>query len=187
MYYKIINGRQVFDACKTIKMPNGNWVSNPTEEQIAEAGWTFYVAPEILPSPDLEPSYMDIMSAVKKMLQSSTVELTDEEALEVAALYPTWVSKINEEVKVGERYWYNGKLYKVIQNHTVLENWTPDISASLFAEVSIEEFPEWVQPISSETAYNTGDKVTYNGKHYESLIDNNTWSPEAYPAGWKEV
>ncbi len=104
MYYKIINGRQVFDVCKTIKMPNGNWVSNPTSEQIAEAGWLLYVAPEVPPSPTLEPDYIDIMDAVKKMLQSSTVELSDEEALEVAALYPTWFSKIGEEVKVGERY-----------------------------------------------------------------------------------
>ena len=33
----------------------------------------------------------------------------------------------------------------------------------------------------------TGDKVKFNGKTYESLIDNNIWSPEAYPAGWKEI
>ena len=33
----------------------------------------------------------------------------------------------------------------------------------------------------------TGDKVRYNGKVYESLIDNNVWSPIGYPQGWKEV
>lgn len=32
-----------------------------------------------------------------------------------------------------------------------------------------------------------GDKVKFNGKIYESVIDNNVWSPEAYPQGWKEV
>ena len=32
-----------------------------------------------------------------------------------------------------------------------------------------------------------GDKVIFNGKVYESLIDNNVYSPEAYPAGWKEI
>jgi hypothetical protein len=30
----------------------------------------------------------------------------------------------------------------------------------------------------------TGDKVIYNGQTYQSVIDNNIWSPEAYPAGW---
>ena len=33
----------------------------------------------------------------------------------------------------------------------------------------------------------TNEEVTYNGKVYVSLIDNNVWSPEAYPAGWQEV
>ena len=30
-------------------------------------------------------------------------------------------------------------------------------------------------------------EVHYKGKVYESLIDNNVWSPEAYPQGWKLI
>lgn len=33
-------------------------------------------------------------------------------------------------------------------------------------------------------AYNTGDIVDYNGTLYQSTIDGNVWSPDAYPAGW---
>jgi hypothetical protein len=47
------------------------------------------------------------------------------------------------------------------------------------------EWPEWRQPTGSEDAYNTGDKVTFEGAHYVSLIDGNIWSPTAYPAGWE--
>lgn len=36
-------------------------------------------------------------------------------------------------------------------------------------------------------AYQTGDRVTYNGQIYESTIDNNVWSPDTYPQGWKLV
>ena len=32
-----------------------------------------------------------------------------------------------------------------------------------------------------------GDKVIFEGKKYESLIDDNVWSPEDYPAGWQEI
>jgi hypothetical protein len=32
-----------------------------------------------------------------------------------------------------------------------------------------------------------GDKVSFEGKNYESLINNNVWSPAVYPAGWKEI
>ena len=35
-------------------------------------------------------------------------------------------------------------------------------------------------------AYKKGDKITFNGKHYISLIDANVYSPTAYPAGWQE-
>ena len=46
--------------------------------------------------------------------------------------------------------------------------------------------PEWEQP-DSTNAYKKGDKVRFEGKVYESLIDNNVWSPSAYPAGWRQV
>lgn len=48
-----------------------------------------------------------------------------------------------------------------------------------------ETYPEWVQPTGAHDAYSKGDRVTYGGKVYESLIDSNVWSPDAYPAGWK--
>ena len=123
------------------------------------------------------------------MLSTDVEALSDEDALAVASLFPTWNEKLQsgESGVTGERLWYDGKLYKIIQSHQPQQNWTPDVAVSLYAEVSIEEFPEWVRPISAETAYNTGDKVSYNGRHYESTIDSNTWSPEEYPAGWAEI
>ena len=34
-------------------------------------------------------------------------------------------------------------------------------------------------------AYNTGDKVSYNGKHYICPIDANTYAPDVH--GWEET
>ena len=48
-----------------------------------------------------------------------------------------------------------------------------------------DEWPEFVQPTGAHDAYQTGDKVTYNGKHYISTMDGNVWNPDAYPAGWE--
>ena len=186
MYYKMINGRQVFSDCKTIQTNEGIWISNPTAEQIAAAGWLEYIPPEVVPTPRAEPSMAETMQAVKTMLASSTEALSDEDALAVAALFPSWASKIGTQANQGERLWYGGKLYKVVQQHTVQADWTPDTAVSLFVEVSIEEWPEWVQPTGTQDAYMTGDKVTFEGTHYVSLIDNNAWSPAAYPQGWEE-
>lgn len=50
-----------------------------------------------------------------------------------------------------------------------------------------EEYPEYVQPTGAHDAYNTGDKITYNGKKYECLMDGCVWTPKDYPQGWQEV
>ena len=54
-------------------------------------------------------------------------------------------------------------------------------------EEPTEEYPPYVQPTGAHDAYNTGDIVDYNGVLYKSLIDGNSYSPEAYPAGWEIV
>ena len=49
------------------------------------------------------------------------------------------------------------------------------------------EWPEFVQPTGAHDAYAKGAKVTYEGRHYTSLIDGNVWSPADNPSGWQEV
>ena len=49
------------------------------------------------------------------------------------------------------------------------------------------EYPEYVQPTGAHDSYNTGDKMTFEGKKYECLIDGCVWSPKTYPQGWREV
>lgn len=39
----------------------------------------------------------------------------------------------------------------------------------------------------STSPFMIGDCCTENGNTYRSLIDNNTWSPSAYPNGWEVV
>ena len=186
MYYKIINDRTVFSNCKTIQTNDGAWISNPSAEQIADAGWQVYTPPPVVPTPEEEPGYDQVMEAVKKMLKSSTDELSDEEALDVAALFPTWASKVQEgkEVPAGQRLWYDGRLWKVISPHTPLANWTPDVSPSLFVEVSIEEIRDITDPIPAEYPFMRGELGRWKDHIYESNIDNNVWTPDAYPAGW---
>lgn len=48
-----------------------------------------------------------------------------------------------------------------------------------------EEWPEYVQPTGAHDAYNTGDKITYNGRHYICKMDGCVWNPSDYPAGWE--
>lgn len=128
----------------------------------------------------------DSLNKIGRLVANQVVD--DVVALEISEFYDEW--KPNQNYEIGRYLRYKEVLYKVLQVHTSQDSWTPDITASLYAKVLIdptgETIPEWVQP-DSTNAYMTGDKVRYNGVVYESTIDNNIWSPEAYPAGWKVV
>ena len=115
--------------------------------------------------------------------------LSDAQALQVPMLFDEFDGN-GVAYEVGKRILFEGVLYKVIQAHTSQAEWTPIAAPSLFAKVINEtidgSIPEFEQP-DSTNPYMKGDRVIFNGKVYESLIDNNVYSPEAYPAGWKEI
>lgn len=127
-------------------------------------------------------------AAFRAQIDTLIATLDDETAIEHIILFPSWDTK--DEYKTGERIRYQNVLYKVLQDHTAQADWAPDVAPSLFARVLNEtedgSIPEWVQP-DSTNAYMTGDHVMFEGMEYVSLIDNNTWSPADYPAGWELV
>lgn len=130
--------------------------------------------------------------AVNALAASFVAEsFTDEQALKVPSLYPEW-SGDAVAYKTGDRVLYDGVLYKVLQDHTSAGDWTPDYATSVFAKVLIPDetvIPEWEQP-DSTNGYSIGDRVTHNGKTWESQVDNNVWEPGADGVGdtiWAEV
>lgn len=122
-----------------------------------------------------------IIKAIKDIRST----LSDEVALNYSVLYPDWV--VGKNLLTGDRVEYEGKLYKVLQNHTTQETWAPSVAPSLFAEVLIPDtniIPEWIQP-DSTNPYMTNDKVSYNDQIWISTVDNNVWTPGVY--GWEIV
>lgn len=108
--------------------------------------------------------------------------LSDEDALEVVDLFNPWAAAT--EYAINNRVKYEDVLYECVQAHTSQSDWTPDIVPALWKRVSVDEYPEWVQPTGVQDAYNTGDKVSHNDKHWVSLVDANVWEPSVY--GWAE-
>ena len=113
---------------------------------------------------------------------------SDEDAYTMRYLYPEWSGE-SVSYKKNDRFMYHDKFYKVLQNHTSQADWTPDTASSLYVEIAnpAEEWPEFKQPTGAHDAYAKDAKVTFEGKHYKSLIDANAYSPTAYPQGWELV
>ena len=126
---------------------------------------------------------------LRSIILKATTSLSDDDALEAVELFPHY--DVDIQYKKDDRFLWtdNGKLYKVLQDHTSAAEWKPDISPSLYVEVTPSGvIPVWRQPQSAVDAYMTGDKVHYpdeNGPVYISIVDNNVWEPGVY--GWDEV
>ena len=90
---------------------------------------------------------------------------------------------IGRAYAAGDRVQHGGILYKCVQAHTSQADWTPDKTPALWVGVSLDEYPEWVQPTGAHDAYNIGDKVTYNGQHYVCTSNANVYAPDVY--GWE--
>lgn len=121
--------------------------------------------------------------------QINTLEVDDNTALRMTEFYPEWAA--GQDYTAGFKVQYGGTLYKCLIAHTSQDDWTPDVSPSLFSKVLIPDeniIPEWEHP-DSTNPYMAGDKVTHNGKTWESLVDNNVWEPGATGTEslWKEV
>lgn len=107
----------------------------------------------------------------------------------------------HDAYNTGDVVEYKGVLYKSLIDGNA---WAPDTYPAGWQEYDAststepgtpepgtpdpgtETYPEFVQPTGAHDAYKKGDIVRYNGKLYQSLIDANAYSPDAYPQGWQE-
>ena len=120
---------------------------------------------------------------LRQYIEKAAVSLTDEDALDAVELYPAW--KTGTAYAVDERIRNEGILYRCVQAHTSRADWTPDKTPALWTVVSLDEWPEWVQPTGAQDAYTLGAKVSHLDAHWTSDYDNNTWEPSVF--GWSRV
>ena len=124
------------------------------------------------------------MKQLRAMMHKAAVSLSDEDALTAVEMFAPWAPGV--AYLVTERIRYDGQLYRCEQAHTSQEGWEPDITPAMWTPVAEpwEEWPEWRQPTGAQDAYNEGDKVSHNDKHWISNTNYNTWEPGIY--GWDE-
>lgn len=96
---------------------------------------------------------------------------------------------------VGDAMTWNGGMYRSLIDGNV---WDPNSNPTGWTQVvplvpvdeeeeMVEDAEQWSQPTGGHDAYNTGDRVRWEGNIYESTINGNSWSPTAYPAGWRKI
>ena len=178
------------------------------QEHTSQIGWEPIVAPSLFAAMLIDEENENIIAWIQP--DSTNPYMLNDKVIHNEKF---WISTANNNVwepgtinAPWQEYivnWENGVAYalnqKVIyenityislieKNTSIPEEgnyWTQYIEEP---EIEVEENPsiEWVQP-NGTAGYMIGDIVTYEGKTYESMIDNNVWSPVDYPAGWQEI
>ena len=121
---------------------------------------------------------------LRKLIERASVSLSDEDALSGVELYPEW--KVDTDYVENEsRVRDEDVLYRCRQSHKSQSDWKPSITQALWKVVTLDEWPEWVQPTGAHDAYNLGAKVSHNEKHWISNIPANTYEPGVF--GWTEA
>lgn len=121
---------------------------------------------------------------IRNKLNGLIEQLSNEDALDNIVLFVPW-SGNGHDYSLGERCEFGGDLYEVIQAHKSQDDWQPNITPALFKKISLDEYPEWVQPQGAHDAYKIGAKCSHNGKHWVNTYDNNIYEPGVF--GWDEV
>lgn len=97
---------------------------------------------------------------LRRLIEKSASSLSDEDALDCVELFPAY--RVGMTYKKDFRFNQNGKLYKVLQDHVSQEDWKPESTPSLYAEV---EKPGEGDTPNHPITYN-GNMALINGKYY---------------------
>ena len=149
---------------------------------------------------ELQPAEGTEQEAALALSRLQFMSLPDEAAYELRALATEYVDGMtcygegNAEGMPVTRVKHAGELYRFIgQGTQVMQpGWDPVNAPSLWARIlpgqegSGTEVGEWVQP-GSTNGYSEGDRVTHNGRLWESTANDNVWEPGAVGAPWKDL
>lgn len=105
------------------------------------------------------------------------IDLTDNEALSVKDFYPTWESKIGDNVEIGYKMTYGGNLWKVRQNHLIQEHYPPSKDTAALYEVVEEQHEGTIEdpiPYVPPMEIFSGKYYTQNGVKYRCTRDSLT-------------
>ena len=112
-----------------------------------------------------------LITAIVSLRESAT----DEQALKVPSLYPSW--KPGMDCKAGDRVQHRGVLYKVLQAHTSQDGWEPENAPSLWTEICESHAGTLTDPIpySGNMALEAGKYYSQSGAVY--LCTRDTGNP----------
>ena len=124
---------------------------------------------------------------LRSIVEKAATSLDDKTASTAATLFPR-LKQSGELVSVGTRINWNGTIKKAaVDLWDTAEN-NPDNAPALWEDIKYKDGYRIVPEIITVTTTFAKDELGWwDDVLYKSLLDNNVYTPTAYPAGWEVV
>ena len=114
--------------------------------------------------------------------------LDDREASYVVSIYPE-MQYNGKLIRYGTRINWNGEIKKAKADLWDTRENTPDAAPNLWSRIDYKDGYRIIpDSISADLGFPKGERGWWEDVLHESVYEGlNVWTPEQYPAGWKEV
>ena len=131
--------------------------------------------------------WLEAAKPVRAAMDKAGSYLTDEQASESVAIYPT-LKQDGSLVKAGTRINWYSQLKRAAVDLWDTEGNNPDNAPALWEDINYKDGYRVIpEVITAGTAFSLGERGWWKGVLYESLMATNVYTPDQYPSGWKVV
>lgn len=131
---------------------------------------------------------MDILERAR-LLRRNIIYGSESLDDKIASETPELFDKLNENgelVPVGTRINWNGVIKRASVDLWDTKENNPDNAPSLWEDINYKDGIRIIpEIITVGTAFSKDELGYWKDTLYKSLIDNNVWTPDAYPTGWE--
>ena len=124
---------------------------------------------------------------LRAIVEQAAASLDDKTASEAPTLFPR-LKQDGSLVRAGTRINHNGEIKKAAVDLWDTADNSPDNAPTLWETLDYKDGYRIIpETITVTGAFAKGERGWWNGKLYESAVDNNVYTPEQYAPNWTEV
>ena len=124
---------------------------------------------------------------LRAIVEQAAASLDDKTASEAPTLFPR-LKRDGSLIRAGTRINHNGEIKKAAVDLWDTADNSPDNATALWETLDYKDGYRIIPSvITVTTAFAKGERGWWNGKLYESAVENNVYTPEQYAPNWTEV
>ena len=124
---------------------------------------------------------------LRAIVEQAAASLDDKTASEAPTLFPR-LKQDGSLIRAGTRINHNGEIKKAAVDLWDTADNSPDNATALWETLYYKDGYRIIPSVITVTgAFAKGERGWWNGKLYESVAENNVYTPEQYARNWIEV